>query len=69
VLKVKHKTKVLQERSGEKKSSQAKRQERKQKEYQPSNEAKGSKKEQLLEGKDATKKKEKNFACFWTAIR
>jgi len=44
-----------------KKNSQAKRQERKQKEFQPSNEDKGDKKEQLLEGKAATKKKEKNI--------
>jgi len=50
---VKHITQVLQERSGEKKGSQAKRQERKQKEYQPSNEDKGDK-TKLLEGRAAT---------------
>lgn len=53
---MKHITQVLQERSGEKKGSQAKTQERKQKEYQPSNEDKGDKKK-LLEGKAATTRK------------
>lgn len=42
-----------------KKGNQAKRQERKQNEYQPSNEDKRGKKKQLLEGKAATTKKGK----------
>jgi hypothetical protein len=57
VLKVKHITQVLQERSGGKKGNQAKRQERKLKEYQPLNKDKYDKKKQLLEGNAATTRK------------
>jgi len=70
VLKVKHITQVLQERSGEKKRKPSQKTGKETKEYQPSNEDKGGKKKQLLEGEAVTTKKEKkNFAYFLTAIR
>jgi hypothetical protein len=69
VLKVKHKTQVLQERSGEKKTAKPKDRKGNKKNISRQMKPKEVRRNSSWKGKTRLRRKKKNFAYFWTAIR